>query len=76
MSGFITENIEWHPIKMWFPVHMERVLIQTNDGIMIGFWDEHKQNWMVQWTGNGYSYLNKETYPLYVTYWPKGVAFQ
>ena len=72
MRKTIPETLQWHPTEIKYPENMATVLVQTNDGIFMGFWNKQLQKWLGSGAGGTFS-LNSDTHVRYWTYWPKGV---
>jgi len=75
MKKTVKETLQWHPVEIKFPENMVTCLLQTNDGIFMGFWNKQLQKWLGSGVG-GTIMLNSDTHVKYWTYWPKGVGIE
>jgi hypothetical protein len=69
MRKTIKRTIVWHPIAIKYPKHMATVLLQTNDGVLKGYWNERDKSWH----GDSYKF-NSDTHVIYWANWPEGVG--
>ena len=76
MRKTIKETIKWHPVEIvGYPRSLTIVLMQTNDGVMMGVWDEKKKKWFSR-TSVGTLGLNSDCHVIYWTNIPNGVGIQ
>jgi hypothetical protein len=74
MKKTIKETIHWHPVEIKYPENLKRVLLHTNDGIIIGFWNKNERKWVAECNGSGgYIILNSDTHVYYWSNFPNGV---
>jgi len=52
--------------------YLKQVFLQTNDGIILGYWNKSEQKWVARGIGGWYG-LNSDTHVSYWTYWPEGI---
>ena len=65
------ETINWHPVAIKDPPHSTTVLIQSNDGVSVGYWDRYEKRW--GGAIGGWHLLNSDTHVSHWAEWPKGV---
>ena len=74
MKKVIKETIEWYSPENKHPPTNKRVLLQTNDGILFGYWNKEKQKWGSLDNGSVWGHmLNSDTYVYRWSFPPSGV---
>jgi len=77
MKKTTKETINWHPVDIKSPPHSTTVLIQSNDGISVGYWNRDENRWygaIGLRTGSAGIRLNSDTHVSHWTEWPRGVS--